>query len=184
MHGGFNLYRLRVSILLGGCGVGTCSYACRCSNILQQCSNILQQWRDLRLEFLVLSDLARNTFCVMATSAANEWVFSMDGHVMNSRRSNLKTLSVNDILIFNRAVEPEVKYPTPSPTLTTTLTPIFPKFLTLTYQISDFDSLTWREWNLAVKINATHGAQQQICFNKSFKRNYHFNRNSQFRSVM
>jgi len=33
------------------------------------------------------------------------------------------------------------------------------------------DTLTSREWNLAVKINGSRGARQEICFNKSFKRN-------------
>ena len=44
---------------------------------IQGYNNILQWWRDHRLEFSVLSDVARNTFGVMATSAANERVFSM-----------------------------------------------------------------------------------------------------------
>jgi len=37
---------------------------------------------------------------------------------------------------------------------------------------------------LTVKINGNRGTQQEICFNRSFKRNYHFYRNSQLRSVM
>jgi len=36
-------------------------------------------------------------FCIMATIAASEQVFSMAGHVVNSRRANLKSSSVNDI---------------------------------------------------------------------------------------
>jgi len=39
------------------------------------------------------------------------------------------------------------------------------------FQISDSDPLTLKEWNLAVKINGNRGAQQEICFNKSFNRN-------------
>jgi len=42
------------------------------------------------LEFPGLSHLAGNKFCVMATSAANEWVFSIDDHVVNSRSAKLK----------------------------------------------------------------------------------------------
>jgi len=37
-------------------------------------------------------------FCVIATSAASERVFSMTGYVVNSRRTNLKSSSVNDVL--------------------------------------------------------------------------------------
>jgi len=42
-------------------------------------------WRDHRLEFPGLSDFARNTFSVMATSAANERVFSVNGHSVKSK---------------------------------------------------------------------------------------------------
>ena len=60
---------------------------------------------------------------------------------------------------------------------------IFPKFSTLNpipalskfpSPIPDSDSLTWKEWNLDVKINGKHGARQEICFNKSFKWNCTF----------
>jgi len=38
---------------------------------------------------------------------------------------------------------------------------------------------------LTVKINGNRGAQQRnICFNRSLKKLYHFNRNYQFKSVM
>jgi len=47
--------------------------------------DILQLWRNNRLEFTDLSDLARNRFCAMAISAANDRVFSVDGHFSNSR---------------------------------------------------------------------------------------------------
>jgi len=57
-----------------------------------------------QLEFPGLSDLARNTFCVKATGAANERMFNIDGHAMNSRGANSKTSSVNDILFFNSAL--------------------------------------------------------------------------------
>jgi len=36
------------------------------------------------------NDLTRSAFCVMATSAANERVFSMDSYMVNSRRANLQ----------------------------------------------------------------------------------------------
>jgi len=57
-----------------------------------------------QLEFPSLSDLARNTFCVKATGAANERMFTIDGHAMNSRGANSKSSSVNDILFFNSAL--------------------------------------------------------------------------------
>ena len=45
----------------------------------------------------------------MATSTANGQVFSMAEHVINSRRANLKSLSVNDILFFNSAFKDKNK---------------------------------------------------------------------------
>jgi len=62
---------------------------------VQGCSAILQWWRDHRLEFSDVSDLAINMICMTATSATNERVFSIDGNVVNSRRANLKRSSVN-----------------------------------------------------------------------------------------
>jgi len=55
------------------------------------------------LEFPILNGIAGNTFCVTATSTASEQVFSMSAHVMNSRRANFKSLSMNNILFFNSA---------------------------------------------------------------------------------
>jgi len=49
------------------------------------CRGILQWWRDHRVEFL--SHLAGSTFCVMATSAANEPMFIIDDRVVKSRRA-------------------------------------------------------------------------------------------------
>ena len=54
------------------------------------CSDILQWWRDHRLEFAALSDLARNAFCMMAASTAGKLAFGMAGHVMTRRRANLQ----------------------------------------------------------------------------------------------
>jgi len=54
------------------------------------CRDILQWWPDHRFVFSVLSSFAGTTFCVMATSAANERVCSIDDDVVNSRRANLK----------------------------------------------------------------------------------------------
>jgi len=58
-----------------------------------------------RLEFPAFSDLARNMFCMMATTVASEQVFNMAGHVVNRRRANLKSSSVNDILFFSSAAK-------------------------------------------------------------------------------
>jgi len=41
----------------------------------------------------------------MATSAANERVFSMDEHVVNSRRASLRSSFVNDILFLKSALK-------------------------------------------------------------------------------
>jgi len=61
-------------------------------------SNILQWWRDNRLEFTALSDLAGNTFCVMATSAANKQMLSMVGEFLCERHT-----------LFNSALKAEKK---------------------------------------------------------------------------
>jgi len=58
-----------------------------------------------------LSDLVKNTLCVMATSTVSERVFRMAGHVVNSRRANLKSSSVNDILFFNSALKAKEEAP-------------------------------------------------------------------------
>ena len=50
----------------------------------------LEAGPDYRSEFPALNDLARKTFCVMATSPANARVLIIDGRVVNSRRENLK----------------------------------------------------------------------------------------------
>jgi len=39
------------------------------------------------MEFPATSDLVKNTFCVMETSAGSKRVFSMAEHVVNSRRT-------------------------------------------------------------------------------------------------
>jgi len=57
--------------------------------------DILQWWRDHRLNFPDLSDLARNVSCMMATNVANERVFITGGHVVNNGRSNLRSLPIN-----------------------------------------------------------------------------------------
>ena len=41
----------------------------------------------------------------------------------------------------------------------------------ISYLFKISDSLTLREWNLAVKSNGNRGTQQEICFNTSFKSN-------------
>ena len=51
-----------------------------------------------------LSDLARNAFCVMTTTAAGERVLCMAVHVVTSRRANLKSSSVNEVLFFYSAL--------------------------------------------------------------------------------
>ena len=60
---------------------------------------------DYRLEFPALNDLAGNTFCVMATNLVNKRLFSVNGHVVNSKRVNFRSLSVDGILFFNSALK-------------------------------------------------------------------------------
>jgi len=66
--------------------------------VIQERRDILRRWRDHRLEFPAVSDLARNTFWVMAARAANKRVFAVVGHFVNSRTENLKSSSVHDVL--------------------------------------------------------------------------------------
>jgi len=68
---------------------------------VQRCSNILPWWWDHRLKFPALSDLARNRFWVMRINGASERVVWTARHVVNSRKVNLKSSSVNNILFFN-----------------------------------------------------------------------------------
>jgi len=73
---------------------------------VQGCNDIFHWWRDHRLEFSALNDLARNTkyvLCDGTSSAASEPVFGMAGQVVNNIRENLKISSVNDILFLNSA---------------------------------------------------------------------------------
>jgi len=71
------------------------------------CRDIIQWWRDHRLEFPGLSGLVGNTFCVMATRASNERVFSIDDHVVNSRREHLKEVLGKRHAIFQQCSEKE-----------------------------------------------------------------------------
>ena len=68
------------------------------------CRDILQWWPDHRFVFSVLSGFAGNTFCVMATSAANERLCSIDDDVVNSRRANLKEFFSKRHTFFNSAL--------------------------------------------------------------------------------
>ena len=61
-------------------------------------------WGKTTGTFRFISDLAENTFCVIVTSASYEWVFSINEHAGNSRRADLKSTSVNDILSINSAL--------------------------------------------------------------------------------
>ena len=47
--------------------------------MVERCRDILMCWRDRRLKFPNFSNVAKNTFCVTATSGAREQVFNMAG---------------------------------------------------------------------------------------------------------
>jgi len=71
--------------------------------VVQMCSFILQLWQNHRLECPALSDLVCNIFCMMATSEGvfnTALVLNVAGHVVNCKRANSRSLSVNDILIL------------------------------------------------------------------------------------
>jgi len=65
---------------------------------------------DHRSEFPGLSGLAGNSFYVMAISAANERVLSIDHHVVNSRRANLKESLSEGHTFFNSAEKNAQKF--------------------------------------------------------------------------
>jgi len=75
---------------------------------------------------------------------------------------------------FNRVAGSEVKYATPS----------FPKFPTPTPEHKRERSLPFNSFVAISNQWKSWCTTRILCFNKSFKRNYHFNRNSQLRSVM
>jgi len=56
--------------------------------VVKECGIILHCWEDHGFELPALSDLARNTFWLMATSAVSKQVFGVTGHVMNSKKAN------------------------------------------------------------------------------------------------
>ena len=63
--------------------------------------DILDFWRSYEREFPNLAKLAKRTLAIMPTSAPSERVFSLAGHVASSRRTSLKSGSVDDILLLN-----------------------------------------------------------------------------------
>ena len=65
---------------------------------------VLPFWRSKESDFPGLATLARNTFCIQASSSASERVFSLAGHVVNTRRSRLKPCNVDNILFLNSAL--------------------------------------------------------------------------------
>ena len=54
--------------------------------MVQGCKDIPSGGETTDWSFPLPGDLARNTFRVMATTAASERVLSTDGHVVNTRR--------------------------------------------------------------------------------------------------
>jgi len=81
---------------------GLLSPLCYREFVVYGCNDIIKWWPVHRLKFPAFSDLAKNTFYVIATSAASEGVFSMDGHVVNSITINLRSSSLNDMLYETR----------------------------------------------------------------------------------
>ena len=71
--------------------------------MVQAYSDNVQWWRDHKLKFPPPLDLARNTLRVMAISVDSERVRGMAENIVNSRRSNVKSSSVNRILFFSSA---------------------------------------------------------------------------------
>ena len=66
--------------------------------------SILQWWKLHEADFPGLAIIARRTLGIMPTSAASERNFSLAGHVVDERRSSLRSDSVNNILLLNSAL--------------------------------------------------------------------------------
>ena len=66
-----------------------------------QDSDILQFWKDNRLLFPKLFQVANRVLCIPATSSASERVFSLAGRTLEKRRARLSSDTVNGLLFLH-----------------------------------------------------------------------------------
>lgn len=62
-------------------------------------------WRNNQHKYRVLAKLARKYLAIQGTSVASERVFSLAGHIINTKRTSLNETMVNMILCLNKNAE-------------------------------------------------------------------------------
>jgi zinc finger BED domain-containing protein 1 (E3 SUMO-protein ligase ZBED1) len=60
----------------------------------------LRLWETLLSEFPLLAKIARQVFCIPATTASVERSFSHSGYIINERRTNLRPDQLNNIILL------------------------------------------------------------------------------------
>ena len=63
--------------------------------------DVLSFWNYVRQELPNLAKIARDILAVQVTSAASERVFSVAGHIITKRRSQLSSQSVDDLILLH-----------------------------------------------------------------------------------
>jgi hypothetical protein len=63
--------------------------------------NIVQFWKEHRLLYPKLFQVANRILCIPATSSASERVFSIAGRTLEKRRANLSSDSLNGLLFLH-----------------------------------------------------------------------------------
>ena len=61
--------------------------------------NILEWWKSRQLIYPTLSNLARDTLCIPATSASVERVFSMSGKTVSKLRTRMKPETIESLMM-------------------------------------------------------------------------------------
>lgn len=72
----------------------------------ESATTVLEWWKVRQSAYPRLSKVAKKVFCVPATSAGSERVFSRAGFVLSDKRSNTSPDNVQDLLFYgiNKAV--------------------------------------------------------------------------------
>lgn len=70
-------------------------------NVKAESFNVCEWWYINKSKFPKLYKLALRTFCVPASSAYVEALFSKAGFLINEKRSNLTSANINDLLFLN-----------------------------------------------------------------------------------
>lgn len=62
--------------------------------------NPLEFWKNHKTEFPTLAKVARQIFCIPATTASVERSFSAAGNIVAKRRTNIKPTQLNNVLFL------------------------------------------------------------------------------------